>query len=236
MRKLNLKLLLPYNWAHIRKIKVYDDKKRLLTKIMHGEEPEIEIPDDSKQVIIKLDFYKSVITIPQGENLHLILFMDFRDRFPIKYFDTLKRKCLTGKFVTQEEFEDFSSNFYANAHKWIHKTEVDKGSLFLGFLLSVGLTVMSVVEQNNPYQDIIFMIGLASFFSLLAIQIENHKILLYDYKSRMIASGAAFMLGSIFLQSSFPLIVLFILFSLTFLLKSIHSIGQLYRKVNLGKD
>lgn len=199
---------------------------------MHGEEPEIDIPKDSTEVIIKLDLYKSVITIPQGDDLYLILYMEFRDRFFLKYIDTLKRKCLTGKFVSKEEFENFSLNFYSKAHKWIHKTEVDKASLFMGLALSIGLTLMSIIEQSNPYQDIVFLIGFASFFSLLIIKIENHKILLYDYKSRMIASGAAFLLGSLFLQSSFPVITLFILFSIVFLLKSINNIGQLYRKLN----
>lgn len=236
MKTLNLKLLLPYNWGHVRKIKVYDDKKRLLTKIMHGEEPEIEIPNDSKEVVIKLDFYKSVIKIPEGNDLYLILYMNFRDRFPIKYIDNLKRKCLTGKFVSPEEYENFNLSFYAKAHKWIHKTETDKPTLVLGFLIAIALTVMSVVEQNNPYQDIIFLVGLGSFFSLLVIQLEDRKILLYDYKSRMIATGAAFLLGSLFLQSSFSVKTLFIIFSATYLLKSINNINRLYNKINFEKD
>ncbi|MCO6148241.1 hypothetical protein [Flavobacterium sp. NRK1] len=236
MKELNIKLLLPYNWGHIRKIKVYSDKGVLLTKIMHGEELKLTIDESVSNVVIKLDFYKSVIKVPEGDKVFLALFMDFRDRFPHKYIDTLKRKCLTGKFLTEDEFENFDLTFYTKSFQWVQKTQIDKPSLFLGFLLAVGLTVMSIVEQSNPYQDIVFLIGVGSFFSLMMIQIENHKILLYDYKSRMIATGIAYLLGSLFLQSSFPATTLFILFSIVFLLKSIYSIKELVHKINLEKE
>ncbi len=236
MKELNIKLLLPYNWGHIRKIKVYDDKGVLLTKIMHGEELSININQDIKEVVIKLDIFRSVIKVPEGDSVFLALYMNFRDRFPHKYIDTLKRKCLTGTFLTESEFENFDLSFYTKSFQWVQKTEIDKPSLFLGFLLAIGLTVLSAIEQSNPYQDIIFFIGMASFFSLLMIQVEKTKILLYDYKTRMIATGVAFIVASLFLQSSFPATTLFILFSITFLLKSTQSIRQLIHKINLGEE
>lgn len=230
MKKLNIKLLLPYNWGHLRKIKVYDDKGQLLTKIMHGEEPEINAPDDIKEVVVRLDLYKSVIKVPQDKDLYLILFMDFRDRFPHKYIDTLKRKCLTGEFVTEEEFEDFNIKFYTKSFKWIKKADTDKSTVFSGFIIAAGLVAASVIQQENPYQDIVFFIGFSSIFSLLMIHIEKDKILLYDYKMRLIATGAAFILGSLFLQS-FAISTSFLLISIAYLLKFITGIKQVYSKL-----
>ncbi len=232
MKKLNLKLLLPYNWGHVRKIKVYDNKGHLLTKIMHGEEPEIDVPADSKEIVIKLDIFKSVIKVPEGNNLHLILFLDFRDRFPHKYIDTLKRKCLTGKFVSEEEFENFNLSFYTHSFRWVKKADIDRPSLILGFFIAAGLLITSIIEQDNPYQNIVFFISFVSIFSLLMIHIEKDKILLFDYKSRMIASGLAFILGSCFLDSSFAISASFIIFSFTFLLKAITDINRLYKNHN----
>ena len=45
--------------------------------------------------------------------------MNFRDYFPFIYTDTLKRNCLTGKFVTAQEFEEFNLSFYQNAKNYI---------------------------------------------------------------------------------------------------------------------
>jgi transcriptional regulator with XRE-family HTH domain len=222
---LNIKLVFPYNWGQIRNVGIYGDNGILINKIRHCDNLKIPIDADVKQVVIKLDIFRSVIEIPVNENvLYLTVFMNFRDYFPFIYIDTLKRKCLTGKFVTVQEFEKFNLCFYQNAQKWILKSNIDKPNLRLGLLISICLLIVSVIEQKNEYQDLLFFIGLVSLISLLMIFNEKEKLQAFDYKSRMIATGLAFLLGTFFLNSPYYIILVFLIFSSVFLLKSISEI------------
>lgn len=220
MKNLEIKLQLPYNWGHIRKIGIYDNNNKRITKIMHGEHHVLKINDDATHIIVKLDFYRSEIEIPiNTDDVYLALYMDFRDGFPFKYIDTLKRKCLTGKFMSREELENFDNSFYANAAEWVPVSMIDKPALVLGFVISAGLIITSLLQQDNPYRDIVFFIGTASIISLLMINAEKNKILLFDYKSRLIATVLAFTLAFIFLTPLLPVMMLFFIFIATFILR-----------------
>lgn len=220
MKKINIRLIFPYNWAHARKVGVYDDKRQRLTKIGHFEEIHTEVKEDVEYLTLKLDFYRFKVEVPQNEEeLNLIIYMKFRDRFPIMYWDSLKSDLIQGQFVDAETYKMFDHTFYKKSGKWIEKSNIDSPAVILGMLISAGLVVMSVVQQDNPFQHLLFFIGIASLISLLMIRLENNKLMLYDYKSRMWASGAAFMLGTFLLQGSFPVAALFLIFSLVFLLK-----------------
>lgn len=67
VRILNIKLLLPYNWGHFRKIGIYADDGKLITKIMHGETLTVEIDKNVQKIIIKLDIFRSEIKVPASE-------------------------------------------------------------------------------------------------------------------------------------------------------------------------
>lgn len=233
MREINIKLLLPYNWGHIRKIKIYDNKKQLITKIMHGEELTLNIDSDIEEVIIKLDFYKSVIKIPKNEKVYLGLYMDFRDRFPFKYLDTLKRKCLTGRFMTEQEYENFNLSFYAESFRWVPKAGIDKPTVFLGLLLSVAIVALSIIQQHNPYQDIVFFIGASGTISLALLYFEKDKVELYDYRNRMIASGCSFILAGLLASSSLSAGALLVILGFTFILRSVAGVKRLFNAANL---
>jgi hypothetical protein len=221
MRKLNIKLLFPYNWYHFRNVKVFNDKGDLITKVTHCDHQNLLIDTNSQFLTVKLDFFKSVLKIPEGnDELFLTLFLNFRDTFPIRYFDVLKRKCLTGKFLDKEEFDKFNLDFYNTDKKWILKPNIDKSNLILGLLISISLLITSVIEQDNEFQDLIFFISLVSLISLIMIFTEKNKILAFDYKSRMIATGFAFILGTFFLNSPIYIILVMFIFSSVFLLKS----------------
>lgn len=219
---LNIKLVFPYNWGQFRNVGIYADNGKLITKIRHCDNLKILIDAEVKNVIIKLDIFRSVIEIPSNQGvLYLTVFMDFRDYFPFIYIDTLKRKCLTGKFVDAEEFEKFNLCFYKNSQKWIQKSKIDQPNLRLGLLISASLLIVSIVEQQNEYQDLLFFISLVSLISLLMIFNEKEKLQFFDYKSRMIATGLAFLLGTLFLNSPFYVPLLFGIFSAVFLFKSL---------------
>lgn len=221
MRKLNIKLIFPYNWYHFRNVKIFNDNGDLITKISHCEHQNILIDNNTQFIILRLDFFKSVLKIPDGnDELFMSIFLNFRDTFPIKYFDVLKRKCLTGKFLDKKEFDKFNLDFYKTDKKWILKPNIDKSNLILGLLISISLLVTSVFEQDNEYQDLIFFLSLISLISLFMIITEKNKLLAFDYKSRMIATGFAFILGTFFLNSPIYIILVIFILSSLFLLKS----------------
>ena len=230
MKHLEVKLLLPYNWYHARRIKIFDDKGALLLKIAHGEELSVQINNVCKYITIRIDYIKSVIEVPQNnDKLFLGVYMNFRDRFPYKYIDAAKRKCITGKFMSKEEFENFNLNFYTNAIEYLPAKKFDNTSLVLGFIIASGLIVTSVVQQQNPFQDLVFFIGVASFISLLLVRAEKQKIQLYNYKSRLIATALAFVLAFFFLSPSFAIKTLFAVFVSTFILRIIVNLKTLDR-------
>ena len=221
---LNIKLVLPYNWGHFRRIGIYADDGKLITKIMHGETLAVEIDKNVQKIIIKLDIFRSEIYAPVNEKiLFLSVYMNFRDYFPFQYIDTLKRKCLTGKFVSETEFEQFDWSFYENAQQWVLISKINRPNLRLGLFLSLSLLIVSIIEQKNEFQELLFLVSLVSFISLLMIFNEKEKLQVFDYKSRMIATGIAFLLASLFLNSPFYIVFVFLMLSMVFLLKSLRT-------------
>lgn len=221
MRSLDIKLVLPYNWYHARRIKICDDKGKVLTKIMHNEHHQVTLDNEVEFIIIKLDFLRSKIEVPKGQtNLYLGVYMDFRDKFPIMYYDILKRKCLTGMFLDENKFENFDVSIYGQSKKYILKSEVNLANVLLGMLISVGLIVTSVWEQDNENNSLVFFIGMVSFFSLLMIKLSDGKLSLYDYRNRVIATGAAFILSAFFVENAYPVRALLIIFTLGFIFQA----------------
>lgn len=227
MRKLVLKLVLPYNWYHTRKIRIHDQTGKLLTKLMHCDHQIINLDDTTESIVIRLDYFKSEIPLPKNnEDLNLGVYLDFRDRFPIKYFDILNRRCLTGRLMNDSEFAKFSPNFYQQSHLWIQKAEMDSVAVAMGVLISAAIILIALVEQHNPYQDLLFFIGLSSLCSMLLLYLEKSKLLFFDYRNRLIATGLAFILAAFF-TNSFAIATTLLLFAMVFLLKTVKNVVML---------
>ncbi len=220
MRRLHIKLAFPYNWYNYRKIKVYDNEGYLISKIGNCEQKIIDISMKSEYVILKMDYFKSKIKLPQDkDDIYLISYLDFRDSFPVKYFDLFKRKCLTGRIVNNESFEDFNLDFYENASKQMKKSKPNLPNLLLGTLISLALIFFGTLQQQNKDDNaLVIFIGVASLASLLLIYKQRKKLLNYDYKSRVIATGIAFLLAIFLLKGlNFYLLSIILIFSLVFL-------------------
>ena len=207
-------------WGHVRRIRIYDDNRNLLVRIKHGEHVLVKVADDCRFVVIRLDFYRSKIEVPQNQDeLFLGVYMDFRDYFPYKYLDTLKPKCLTGRFMDAEEFDNYSLDIYNQSANFLPVNKFDRQAVFTGLAISGGLIVASVAQQENPDQDLVFFIGVSSFISLLILNAAKQTIQKFDYKSRLVATAVAFVLAFLFLQHTFAVSALFLLFILTFSLR-----------------
>lgn len=219
MKYLHIKLAFPYNWYQYRKVKLYDDNRNLITRIVNCEEKIITINDDIKEVTIKLDFFKSKIKLPNDhdENIYLILYLDFRDSFFTKYIDTLKRECLTGKIVSKEKFTDFNLDFYSIAKNKVKEINPNIKHLLLGSLISISLIFTGFKNVNDEYNQLVIFIGISSIVSIIIIYLQK-QLKYYDYKSRMISTGIAFFLATALLNNSIAfyfsltLIVLSLLF------------------------
>ena len=222
MQSLNIKLIFPYNWYQARMVKVYNEKGELITKVGYCEQQSVNIPENTESIILKLDYFKSEITIPKNEKeLYLIIYLDFRDSFPVKYFDVLKRKSLTGVLVDKERFENFNLDFYEKAKNGMRKANPDVPNLYLGALISVFLIFSAIYQPSNNSTDIVIFIGLVSLISLFMIFLQKGKIMVFDYKSRMIATGLAFLLGTLLQPFIFYITGTLLIFSLVFLFNSI---------------
>ncbi|MFD1284293.1 hypothetical protein ACFQ3R_05215 [Mesonia ostreae] len=202
MKYLNIKLAFPYNWYQYRRVKLYDNNRKLITRIINLEEKVITINDDVKEVTIKLDFFKSKIKLPttSDENVYLILYLNFRDSFFTKYIDTLKRECLTGKFVSKEEFNDFNLDFYSIAKDKARKVNPNIKHLLLGSLISSILIITGFKDFSNGYYQLAIFIGIFSLVSMIIIYLQK-QLMYYDYKSRMISTGLAFILATALLNN-----------------------------------
>lgn len=230
MRNLEIKLLLPYNWYHARRIKIYDDNNNLLVKIAHGEHLAVPLHESCKTITICIDYFKSVIAVPENEtNIFLAVYMNFRDTLLHKYIDTLKRNCLTGHFMPAGEFDSFGLSFYKNAINYLPESKYDKPSVVLGMAIAAGLVIAAVVQQDNPYQDLLFFIGIASIISFIILQAEKGKVKVFDYKSRIIATALSFVLAFFFLSPSFAVSMLFFVFISTYILRVMVNINALKR-------
>lgn len=220
---LHIKLAFPYNWYQLRKVGVYDDKGHRLIRIGHCGQESLVIPNDTVHLVLKLDYFKSEIPVPKSNgDIFMIVYLDFRDSFPVKYFDVLRRRCLTGKFVDKDTFERFNLDFYTKAKKRMQKSKPDVPNLLLGALISLVLIFYPSFQQNSNYTEIILFIGVVSLISLFMIYIQREKLLLYDYKSRVIATGVAFLMATFLLQGApFYITGTLLVFSITFLLSAV---------------
>lgn len=222
MKELNLKLILPYNWAHARNIKVYDGNKKLLTKIRHGEFKQVQVPDTVSKLVVKLDFHRAEIELPIAlDTCYVILYFDFRDTFFMKYIDSLKKKLLAGRVVEKREFEYFWVDFYTQSSHLIKPAVLNKPNLILGMILSSVITVLSVVEQENPYKELLFLMGVGSLLSLVMIWEQKGQIQVFDYRTRITATGCAFFLAICLIETPFAVNFLLLVFSGVFLLQAL---------------
>ncbi|WP_430613940.1 hypothetical protein [Flavobacterium sp. JP2137] len=171
--------------------------------------------------MVKLDFYRSEIALPKGGSpYYVMLYMDFRDRFLVRHIDVFKRKCLSGRVVERQEFENFWVDFYNKSSLLSKPALWNTPNLILGMLVSAALIVRSVVEQNNTAQELLFLIGVGSLLSLIAVIVEKARIQQYDYDARITATACAFFLAICFVEDGFAAKFLLLAFNATFLLKS----------------
>ncbi|MXN90996.1 hypothetical protein GR160_07120 [Flavobacterium sp. Sd200] len=231
MKTVHIKLLLPYNWWHLRSLKITDGNNQLLTKVKHGGEYSVVLDECTEKLFIKIDHVRSQVDIPADQDtLHLILFLDFRDDWFHKYIDVLKRNCIKGRFTTADDFNSFDSSFYKKTNNWLSVNKINKPLLNFGLAISAALIVTSVMQQNNPYQDLLFFIGTCSTISLLFTISQKNNMPVFDYKSRIIATALLFVLAYFFIAPSAIISILFFTVIAAFIIKSLSTLNNL--KVN----
>ena len=121
MRKLNIKLIFPYNWYHYRNVKVFNDKGDLITKISHCENQNI--------LIDKCGITKTKLGINKKTNfVRIIEYNGYKNIFKIvKFiysnspiclerkrkiaFDFLLTKFPKDKFLNNLSFSEMTKSF-----------------------------------------------------------------------------------------------------------------------------
>lgn len=194
MKTIHLKLRFPKNWYHARFLKIYSNKK-LVTKMMHGDTQQIIVDENVKEISLRLDYFKNSIDLPTKEkDVYIVIFMDIGTGTLQHYLKSLNTKCIKGKVVTQQEFEEFdTTSFYANSQRWLSVAKIDKPTVYIGLMIGV-VTLLYSIYSETEWRELLFLLGGGTVFSLIIIALEKNKIILGDYKARMWASVALFML------------------------------------------
>ncbi|MGQ8868446.1 hypothetical protein [Myroides sp. TSA_177.3] len=231
MKTVHLKLFFPRNWYHARKLKIYANNKKLAW-IMHNQTIEIQIPKETQSLEWKLDYFKNTISLPNKKQpLYILLSMNVGRGTLQLYLKTLKRKCIQGKIVTQEEFENSTSTtIYQNDQEWFPRIQLDKSILFIGLLIGI-ISLVYAVFMQTEWRDIVFLLGGGTILSLLILIFEKNKIALGEYKNRMWASIGSFIL-TIFLipTHDFAIQMLLIILTIGFILRFLLHIKKLQAK------
>ncbi|WP_353117237.1 hypothetical protein [Myroides odoratus] len=231
MKTVHLKLFFPRNWYHARKLKIYTDNKKLAW-IMHNQTIEIQIPKETQSLQWKLDYFKHTISLPNKEQpLYILLFMNVGSGTLQLYLKTLNRKCIQGKIVSQEEFENSTSiSIYQNNQEWLPQIQLDRSILFLGLLIGI-ISLVYAVFMQTEWRDIVFLLGGGTILSLLILIMEKNKIALSEYKNRMWASIGSFILTLFLIPTDdFAIQMLLIILTIGFILRFLLHLKKLQSK------
>ncbi len=199
---------------------------------MHNQTIEIQIPEDIKSLQWKLDYFKNTIALPYNEkSIYILLFMNVGNGILQLYLKTLKRKCIQGKIVSQEEFENSTSTtIYQNNQEWLPIARLDKSILFIGLLIGI-ISLVYAVFMQTEWRDVVFLLGGGTILSFLILIFEKDRVVLGEYKNRMWASIGCFIL-TIFLipTPDFAIQMLLIILTISFTLRFILQIQKLDAK------
>jgi hypothetical protein len=165
MSRLNIKLILPYNYYTIRRVKIKLSNGNEFN-IMHREHLEIEI-ENAEWIEFKLDYHKYKL---QLENIkpeeYIIVTLDFRDYFPFYFLDIMFKNSMLAKLVTKGEFEN-----YETKHSLIEPKEKlkkkDYAALAMNLLVFLTFILLSIFYSKIDSSDknFVFVIGVAGLIS-----------------------------------------------------------------------
>lgn len=188
MRKVHIKLDLPYNWYAIRKYGLYFDRlpKQL---IMTGQNRSFEVDNDEQALKIKMDLFKSKIVIPEGDqDVYMTITMKGENASEWVW-NSFKRSGLGLEIVSKPEFDSFDKH-YSQTIKPIKELDQPSFTLTAGVIAYLMYALFSTNAINEGYSQLIWGTFILGATTLLILWKDRKKVSVLTYKSRMILNAA----------------------------------------------
>lgn len=225
MTTLNIQVNFIYGWYSARFIKVFVDDvfhSKINARGFHS----IQIPTNSKKITFTLGVIKPYRTTVYVLEKHLSinelfvgLYLHHRSLL-LSFYDSLKKDYLRSKLLTKETFNTFSKDIYQQEVIVL----ADRKIAVLTLILSVLIFVFSIVQQQNDWASLVFLLSLSTMISTL-VHFNDKVIEKLTFKTRVFTAIASFILSALFLENSFLylrfIIVMFTLMLFTIYLKEI---------------
>jgi len=221
MSILNIQINFIYGWGSLRSIKVFVDdvfQSKIDARGFHS----IKIPSDAKKITFTLGVIKPYRTTAYVSENHLStnelfvgLYLHHRSLL-LSFYDSLKKDYLRGKLLTKETFNTFSEDIYQQEVIEL----ADRKIVVLTLILSVLIFVFSIVQQQNDWAPLAFLLSLSTMISTL-VHFNDKVIEKLTFKTRVFTAIASFILSALFLENSF-LYLRFIIVMFTLTLFSIY--------------
>lgn len=198
MRKVHIKLDLPYNWYAIRKFGLYFDRlsKQL---IMTGQSRTFEVDNDEQSLKIKMDLFKSQIVIPQGDQDVYINIVMKGETAAEWAWNSIKRSGLGLDIVSRAEFDVFDKH-YSQTIKPIKELDQPSFALTAGVIAYLMYALFNTNAINEVYWLLIWATFVLGATTLLILWKDRKKVSVPSYKSRMILNSV-WLFGVVFYLS-----------------------------------
>lgn len=219
MAILNLKINFIYGWGSLRSIKIFLEDI-LLSKVMAQGIYEFQIPDNAKKLTFTFGFinpYTTSLSIDKSNfknnELFVGLYLNHRGLM-YSLYDSLKKDYLRSTFLNKKTFKTFESDIYKQEFIVLKDNKPAK----LTLILSVLIFVFSIVQQQNDWAPLAFLLSLTTIISSL-IYINDKKVEKISLKTRAITTVFSFLLCAFFLNNDYIFLrYIIILFSTVILL------------------
>lgn len=229
MITLNIHVNFIYGWGSLRSIKVFVDDVFHSTMNARGVHS-IQIPTNAKKITFTLGVikpYRTTVCISEehlsSNELFVGLYLHHRSLL-LSLYDSLKKDYLRSKLLTKETFNTFFKDVYQQEVIVL----ADRKMAVLTLILSVLIFVFSIVQQQNDWAPLAFLLSLSTMISTL-VHFNDKVIEKFTFKTRVFTAIASFILSALFLENSFLylrfIIVMFTLTLFTIYLKEIQNRG-----------
>lgn len=188
MKNVRIKIRFPYNLWNGRRIKFFEDGN-MIGSIISETEGTIAVKESTTKLSVSIDVYGSKITLPEGEeDVYLIIYKKLSDGgFLIHQFDSLNFRSLKGKVVSEEEYDEFDTSFYANNQRWLEPRKLNRSHLYIALMIGI-ITLLYSIFKQTEYKDLLFLLGGGTTISMMIILMEKGKYILGDYRLRIFAT------------------------------------------------
>jgi len=127
-KKVRVKVLFPYNWFEVRNIRI-SDKNGLIAKVPVNSDSIIEIDKSTKELIFRIDLYRSKIILlnVETEEVFVSVYFNISDYFPLDIIQGMLPNSLMAKEIgSLEKYNELThKTYYKSAEEKVSNLKLD---------------------------------------------------------------------------------------------------------------